>query len=211
MRKFIVQWIRQSKVSKRERSLVALAALAVVIYSLINWLVLPIWDSVTDSPATIEAQTRRVVNYRRVLLGTDSVKAALDAAQKQTKQMEGGLLSNRNDSLASAELQGLLREMAISKGMNLRRSDPIPVKVASPEYEKVSARIEVMGNIDQLVGLLAAMETSPRILFLEEIRISPATFGNPKIKPVNATLTVSAVKVRDGSVPATAPKPPSKS
>jgi Tfp pilus assembly protein PilO len=146
------------------------------------------------------------VNYRRILLGTDSVRAALEAAQKQTAIMESGLLSGRTDALASAELQGLVKEMALGKGLSLRRSDSAPSKAVSSEYGKVSIRVEVQGNIDQLVGLLATMETSPRILFLEEIRVTPISYGNPKNKQINSTQTISAMKYLDTGVTSVGPR-----
>jgi Tfp pilus assembly protein PilO len=177
--------------------LIAAAGLTVVLFVVAKWLVFPFLDSVTDLSTTIDSQTKRMVNYRRVLLGTDSVRAALEAAQKQTAVMESGLLSGRTGALANAELQGLVKEMAMGKGLSLRRSDSAPSKAVSPEYEKVSIRVEFQGNIDQLVGLLAAMETSPRILFLEEIRVTPISFGNPKNKQVNSTLTISSIKYLD--------------
>jgi Tfp pilus assembly protein PilO len=206
MKEVFSQLINLRRVSTRERMLIAAAGLTAVLFIGTKWLVFPFLDSVSDLPATVNSQTKRMVNYRRVLLGTDSVRAALEAAQKQTAVMESGLLSGRTSALANAELQGLVKEMALGKGLTLRRSDSAPSKAVSLEYEKVSIRVEFQGNIDQLVGLLAAMETSPRILFLEEIRVTPISYGNPKNKQVNSTLTISAIKYLDTGGVSAGPK-----
>jgi hypothetical protein len=83
--------------------------------------------------------------------------------------------------------------------MSFQRSDSLPVKGVSPEYSKVSTRVEMTGAINQLVDFLASFETAPKILFVEEMRISPVQMGNPKNKQVHATLMVSALKQMDRS------------
>jgi hypothetical protein len=108
--------------------------------------------------------------------------------------MENGLLKSRADGLATAEIQGLVKDLAVSKGMTFRRTDLLPVKPVSPEYTKVSTRIEVLGAINQLVELLVSFESSPKILFVEEMRVSPLRLGNTKDKQVLATLLVSGLK-----------------
>jgi Tfp pilus assembly protein PilO len=113
--------------------------------------------------------------------------------------LETGLLTSKSDPLANAEIQGLVKALATSKGMSFQRSDSLPVKGVSPEYSKVSTRVEMTGAINQLVDFLASFETAPKILFVEEMRISPVQMGNPKNKQVHATLMVSALKQMDRS------------
>jgi Tfp pilus assembly protein PilO len=181
-------------VSARERWLLTLAAASMVAFVLIQYLILPYWDSLGTASEGIEAQSKRVTQYRRILKGQASVKAALEAVHRETFQMENGLLKSRADGLATAEIQGLVKDLAVSKGMTFRRTDLLPVKPVSPEYTKVSTRIEVLGAINQLVELLVSFESSPKILFVEEMRVSPLRLGNTKDKQVLATLLVSGLK-----------------
>ena len=116
---------------------------------------------------------------------------------KQVALMESGLLTSRTDALGGAEIQGLVKDMAVSKGMVFRRSDLLPVKNISPEYSKISTRIEVHGNIHQLVDFLVSLGSSPTILFVEEMRISPAQMGDLKNKQVVSTLLISGLKTPD--------------
>ena len=136
-------------------------------------------------------------NHRRVLGGQDTVKATLEESYKQVALMESGLLTSRTDALGGAEIQGLVKDMAVSKGMVFRRSDLLPVKNISPEYSKISTRIEVHGNIHQLVDFLVSLGSSPTILFVEEMRISPAQMGDLKNKQVVSTLLISGLKTPD--------------
>jgi hypothetical protein len=111
-------------------------------------------------------------------------------------------LTNHNDALANAEIQGLIKGLAGVQGLSLRRSDVLPVKTVSQDYEKVSTRVELMGSIDQLLNLLVNFQSAVKILFLEEMRVSPVQIGNPKEKRIVATLLISAVKTAEPASPA---------
>jgi Tfp pilus assembly protein PilO len=187
-------------VSSREKWLLVAAGVAVLAYLMMQHYILPYWDSLGTTSEKIEILSRRVTQYRRILKGQNSVKAALETVRRQASSMESGLLNSRADALANAEIQGLVKDLAVSKGMTFRRSDLLPVKPVSPEYSKVSTRVEVLGAINQLADFLVSFESSQRILFVEEMRISPVQMGNPKNKQVLATLMVSGLKNTDKSV-----------
>jgi len=184
-------------ISRRERWLIVAVGTTILVFVLMQYCVLPYWDSLTVTAEKIDIQAKRVSNHRRVLGGQDTVKATLEESYKQVALMESGLLTSRTDALGGAEIQGLVKDMAVSKGMVFRRSDLLPVKNISPEYSKISTRIEVHGNIHQLVDFLVSLGSSPTILFVEEMRISPAQMGDLKNKQVVSTLLISGLKTPD--------------
>lgn len=181
-------------VSKREKWLVALALTCVLVYYLANSFLFPYLDSSSAITEKIAIYAKRITNYRRLLRGKDSVKAALEETQRQVASAEMGLLENNMDALANAELQGIVKEMVQAKGLNFRRSDLLPVKSVSPEYSKVSTHIEMTGNLEQVVALLTGLETTPQILFIEDLRILPMETNNLKNKQVSASLMISGLK-----------------
>jgi Tfp pilus assembly protein PilO len=186
-------------ISTREKRFLATAGIALLTYLVVQQYLLPYWEALGTVPEKIAIQSKRVTQYRRILKGQDSVKAALDMARRQASLMESGLLTSKADALANAEIQGVVKDLAVSKGMSFRRSDLLPVKAISPEYSKASTRIEVQGAINQLVDFLVSLEGDQRILFVEEMRISPVQMGNQKNKQVVATLMVSGLKNADKS------------
>ena len=180
--------------SSREKWLVLAAVAAVVVFFLADSYLLPYWDSLEASRDKIEIDARRVASYRRVLHGQDSVKAALEAVKQRTHAIEAGLLKSEPDALATAEMQGIVKQMVLAKGLTLRRTDLQPVKSISSDYSRVSTHVEIAGPADQFVSLLAAMETSENILAVEEIRITPAETAGTKNKNLIVNLVVSALK-----------------
>jgi hypothetical protein len=145
-------------------------------------------------------QTKRLANYRQILLGKDTVKAALSEAQLQVSGAENGLLNNSSDSLAAAEFQGLVKQLSIAQSLAILRTEALPVKPISGEYGKLSVRLEVSGPIDRFVGLMASFDATEKTMFVEDMRISPTHINVAKKKDLRATLTVSALKRLDRSV-----------
>src|SRR5688572_22089407 len=99
------------QVSPREKTLLAGAVAVSAVYVLCTMLVFPYWDKLAEASESIDPQTKRVLNYKRILLTQNTVKTALQEVRRQVSEAEKGFLVNKSDSLASAEFQGVLRQL----------------------------------------------------------------------------------------------------
>ena len=183
-----------TRLSRRERSLLLWGGLAVALYLMLDLLLLPFWDSLAETRANAEFQARRVGNYRRMLQRQDRTRSELDRLRRRTQSLEQGLLDSPGDALAGAEIQGLVRDVAAAQGLTIQNSALAPVEPLGPDYRKVSTRISLSGGIHQWADFVAAMGSGPKILFMEDLRISPVRVDDPGNKDVRVTLTVSALK-----------------
>ena len=187
--------------SPRDRRLLLWAGIAVILFILMDFFIMPYYDSLAEASEKIEANSRRVANYRKILGGQTSFQAAVEATTSQLRAVEAGLLTNTADALASAEIQGLVKTLILSKGMIFRRSDSLPVRPISPEYQKVATRVEFIGTIDQFVGLAGDFLSGPQILFIEEMKIQPVALANPRNKSIVFNLTISGLKRAESPAP----------
>ena len=183
-----------TRLSRRERTLLVWGGLAAALYLLLALLLLPLWDSVAETGANAEFQARRVRNYQRMLQRQDRTRSELDRLRSRTESLEQGLLDSTGDALASAEIQGLVRDIAAAQGLTIQNSDLAPVEPLGPRYRKVSTRISLSGGIHQWVDFVAAMGSGPKILFVEDLRIAPVRVNHPKDKDIRVTLSVSGLK-----------------
>lgn len=183
-----------TRLSRRERTLLVWVGLAVALYLLLEFLLLPFWDSLAETRANAEFQARRVRNYQRMLQQKDGVQSELDRLRRRTESLEQGLLDSPGDALAGAEIQGLVRDVAAAQGLTVQNSDLEPVEPLGPRYGKVSTRISLSGGIHQVVDFIAAMGSGPKILFVEDLRIAPVRVNHPKDKDIRVTLSVSGLK-----------------
>lgn len=188
------------QISVREKLLLGGGATVAVFYFACTLLIFPYWDRLSESRERLDMQTKRLANYRKILLGKNTVKAALSEAERQVSDAEKGLLSNSSDSLAAAEFQGLVKQLSTAQSLTILRTEALPVKPISREYGKLSVRLEVSGPIDRFVGLMASFDASEKTMFVEDMRVSPTHINVPKKKDLRATLTVSALKRLDRSV-----------
>ena len=159
-----------------------------------TWLVLPVWDSLGETRANAEFQARRVRNYRRVLQRHDRTRSELDQLQRRTQSLEQGLLDSPGDALAGAEIQGLVRDIAAAQGLTIRNSDLLPGGGDQPPLQQGLHPHQPERGIHQWVDFVDAMGTGPKILFVEDLRISPVRPNDPKNKDIRVTLAVSALK-----------------
>lgn len=183
-----------TRLSRRERTLLVWVGLAVALYLLLEFLLLPFWDSMAETKANAEFQARRVQNYRRMLQQKEDVQSELDRLRRRTESLEQGLLDSPGDALAGAEIQGLVRDVAAAQGLTVQNSDLEPVEPLGPRYGKVSTRISLSGGIHQVVDFVAAMGSGPKILFVEDLRIAPVRVNHPKDKDIRVNLSVSGLK-----------------
>lgn len=183
-----------TRLSPRERKLLTWVGVALALYLLLEFAVLPWWGTLGDTRAAAEIQARRVRNYRRILQQQDPTRAELARLRQRTRSLEQGLLDSAGDALAGAEIQGLVRDIAASRGLTIRNSDLAPAEPISPRYSKVSTRISLSGGIHQWADFVHAMGAGPKILFVEDLRIVPVRAGDPKNKDIRVTLSVSALK-----------------
>ena len=183
-----------TRLSPRERKLLGWAGAVLALYLLLDFAVLPWWDTLGESQAAAEIQARRVRNYRRILQQQDRTRSELARLRQRTRSLEQGLLDSAGDALAGAEIQGLVRDIAAARGLTIQNSDLAPVEPVSPRYSKVSTRISLSGGIHQWADFVHAMGAGSKILFVEDLRIAPVRVNRPEEKDIRVTLLVSALK-----------------
>ena len=73
----------------------------------------------------------------------------------------------------------------------------IPAKSLSEDYATIGVSTQFTAAVDQLTGFLTALQTAPRILAVDQLRITaanaPATPQSPGKKQVNVYIVISGV------------------
>jgi hypothetical protein len=118
------------------------------------------------------------------------LNAALEDAEK-------GLLTSATPALQSAEVQQLVRDLANASGIPLRSVDFTPPKNFSEDYALVGVSTQFAAPLDQAMAFLNALQTSPRILGVDHLRIAPANVPpsgkDPGRKQVSVSVFISGV------------------
>jgi len=201
-----------NRLSKRERSLVVATVLVLLAFvakygALSPFLERREWvKNQLDSQPLLLAKNLRYVSQR------DALHGALEAMRAQVKAQEPKFLIGDTPSVTASDLQDTVQSIAAREGAQV-----ITTRVLNPEpaglFSKIGIQLEIGGQIQQIANLVKALESSPKLLVIDEITVRslfrPTGFPQPQGAPplpaqnLRVSLTVVGFARVDGG---TAPK-----
>lgn len=155
--------------TERQRQLLALAILALVIAMMVTLTVVPLWATNRHHHNTIDGLDSRLVILQRAA-------AAGDGLRSQHEQLKRSLASNRHylkstsEALAAADLQGIIKRLAGTKDMEVLSTQILPAGEAS-DFTRVALKVRMRGKLDNLLKVFYALETGQPYLFLDNVSI----------------------------------------
>lgn len=117
----------------------------------------------------------------------DNIKAKLENAKKELTELERGLLSGDKPSVAAAELQKLLKEIAMSLNVEIK-SERISTPIDMGPYLGIPVEIGFTAPTAKLKDMILRIETSPMLLTISALDVRVMNFKNPA--EVYAVMTV---------------------
>jgi hypothetical protein len=179
------------KLSPRDRVALKVAAAAVALFLVVQLGVLPLLDKMRGTPREVGEEELMLRRHQRLVAESTSQGRIRAAAEARLKDLESGLLESASPSLANAEWQRLMRDLADQKGLELGSSEVLRVEGLSSDYAMVLGRVQLRCRLDQLVDLLVALATSPKLLRATALKVS-ALQGDPQ-KRLQVELTIGAL------------------
>jgi hypothetical protein len=130
----------------------------------------------------LESQPQLLAKNIRYLGRKEGMLAELEAAREQIKAEEPKLLTGDTASVSASDLQETVQGMAAREGTQV-----ITTRVLNPEpagsFSKIAIQLEIGGQIQQLASLIRGIESSPKLLVIDEINVRslfrPAGFPQP--------------------------------
>ena len=210
------------RLSKRERGLVLLTGLIIFVFVAKYAAVTPFLEHREWVQSQLESQPQLLQKNLRYLGQKEAFQAALDAARAQIKAQEPKLLTGDTASVSASDLQDTVQALAAREGTQV-----ITTRVLNPEttgsFSKIGIQMEIGGQIQQLVNLIRGIETSPKLLVVDELNVRslfrPVGLPQPQGLPQGVTqnlrisLTVigfaraQAANAPASGNPSTPPKP----
>ncbi len=167
------------KLSRRDQIALGIGAGGAFLFLLLNFALLPLFEHLgagTESAQQKEIELRR---DKRLLAEEGVGKTSLAAAREHLKSLEGGLLEGSTPSLASAEWQRLVGQLAESKGIELGSSELLSTQELGRGYSLVTGRMQFRCRLDQLVDFMVALTGFPKILSVTGLSVVAAQ-GDPQ-------------------------------
>ena len=155
--------------SDKQRRLLALAILALLLFIIFSLTVMPLWAINRHYVDTIDGLNHRL----EILQRTASAGSSLQSQHEQLKRSLAGnrqYLKASSEALAAASLQGVVTRIAGSTGMEVLSTQIMP---ASEEagLTRVMLKVRMRGTLSNTVRAFHTLETGQPYLFLDNVSI----------------------------------------
>lgn len=208
------------RLSRRERGLAGVT-LAILIILLARYFIIgPYLERREWVKNQLDLQPQLLQKNLRYLARKDEFAAGLDAARNEIKAREPKLLTGDTPSVSASDLQDTVQNLAVKGGTQV-----ITTRVLNPEtvgsFAKIAIQMEIGGQIDQIANLMRAIDTSPKLLVVDEINVrslfrpvgvpQPQAVPQVAIQNLRVSLTVAGYARAQPPAPTKSETPPAKS
>jgi type II secretory pathway component PulM len=176
------------KITGRERKIIIVGAVAAVIIAIFYFATAPSPAS-AEAGLTVEQQRRALLQSREVVAQEPVYRSRAEQYRQRLKQLTAMFLPGDNSSIAGAELQRVLKDLADQSGVDIVRRTIRGEQKLQNGIVKVSVNIETNCQPEELVKFLAAIENYDKRLSVDELQIN--SFRIQKRYEMRPILTVS--------------------
>jgi hypothetical protein len=200
------------RLSKRERGLVLLTLLIVVVFVGKYAAVTPFLERREWVKSQLESQPQLLQKNLRYLGQKEALLGSLESARGQIKAQEPRLLTGDTPSVSASDLQETVQAMATREGTQV-----ITTRVLNPEpagaFSKIAIQMEIGGQIQQVASLIRGIESAPKLLLIDEVNVRslfrplgfPQPQGVPQVNTQNLRISLTVTGFARVQPAATAP------
>ena len=176
------------KITVREKQFLIIGGATVGI-GLALYLAVTLLPSRAGISREVENKRQLLMRQRELLSREETYKTRIEQYRQRMKADYARLLPGENSSIASAELQKVLKDMADQNGVEIVRRDILAEEKLPDNLIKVKVRIETQCVPEQLVQFLSSVESYEKLLNVDELVIT--SFKIAKRWDIRPSITVS--------------------
>ena len=138
----------------------------------------------------------RLARLREAAATVPAKEAIFKKVSVGLAEREKGIVTAATAAQAQAQLIQIIRRLGAAEDpvVEIRSTELNPIRPFGDAYGEASAAVQIECRIDQLVNLLAALQTQPELVATNDLRVLSA---NAKEKTVAVRLTISGVVPRN--------------
>ena len=175
-------------ISKRDKKVLMIGGLAVVLFLIINYVISPFIESENDIQEGTEQKEMLLQKYERVINQRGEIEKKLAKMKREQSDLNKKLLKGSTPSLAAAEMQKMLENISKKYDLELKS---VKVKDAeeSGEFLAIPLEIRLTTDLNSTRKFLADLEKNSKYLIIPKLKISVKNQRDPK--EVIVTLVVT--------------------
>lgn len=135
----------------------------------------PVTERMLAYRETIEQAEEQLPRLRRLAASAPMLQAQL-AQLKRDPRARTRLLAGTNESLAGADLQRRVNQIALQNGAVIRSTQPLPAQ-DEQGFRRIAIRIAMEGDTAALQKIFYTLESSSTLLFIDGVQIRSRSAG----------------------------------
>jgi hypothetical protein len=137
----------------------------------------------------------RLARLREIAATVPAKEAVYKKVSADLAAREKGIIAAETAAQAQAQVIQIIRRLGVAENppIEIRSTELNPIRPFGDKYGEASVAVQIECRIDQLVNLLAALQSQPELVSTSDLRVLSA---NAKEKTVAARLTVAGVVPR---------------
>ncbi len=185
-------------IREKDRRAILILAVAIGIYVLVSYVLLPAFDKLTLPPSRVSETEEQLKKYRRALIRKGHYTEQLQQARKNVAEAEARFVRGDNPTLASVELQTMVEEAAKKVSLELSQRNVSPARKKDDSFNEITMTLTVEATPSQIFGFLAEIRNAPKYITVRSAQIAPAQILTepPKkgdfLKVIRANVTIAA-------------------
>ncbi len=175
-------------VSRRERLIVVIGVAALLVAGASELVVRPALERNRVASELVPARERVLARSRDLVTRKATILTDLETTNAQIEKMSERFLPAATPAVAASELQKTVKDLAVQASTEVRSERILP-PVERGELLEIPIEVTVAGEIRQLVDLLTRLESTPKLLSVQDFKIRVVNVNRPG--DLLATLTLS--------------------
>lgn len=173
--------------SRRDRALIAATIVIAGIVLIWRFVIVPISDQNDVAAQLVPVRERVLVRRQDLIAKRGAFTRDLEQVNARIAQLSTRLLAAAAPPVAASELQKIAKDTAAGAGMDVR-SERIMPPVERGEILEIPLEIAVSGEIRNLVDLLSRLESVPKLIVVQDVKIRVMNVAQPKDLLATVTL-----------------------
>ena len=179
------------KADKKRKYLIIIGAVLFVL-TVYKYLAAPLIVNVAGVGEEISVKEKMLGSYRDALGEEKDLESRISLIKKESARLESGLLRGKTPTLATVDIQGILKKMVEESGVEVKT-----MKILEPEdngyYKALSVQFTFTSGIKELRDILYRIEKSISYLTIRKIGIRSRRKGRRSLenREINSTLTIT--------------------
>lgn len=149
--------------------------------------------------AEVEIKIKQIRKYQELIKEKGAVEARKTSLAKAMAAAEEGLLTGKTASLAAVEIQNALDGIARTTKGDIKTLRILKTEEIQKEpYVMVPVEFTLTSNIRQLKEIIYLIETSPKYLAIQQMRIDVARVRGGSSATIQSQITVAGLMRKEG-------------